>query len=71
MKYEIQCSTFQPSNINSQNLLHYCLIKRINEEHCFSVVSDKVRKTSFYSFKVFIKHRVLDTYKSTCEIIEY
>ena len=33
-------------------------------------MSDKVERTSFYSFKVFIKHRVLDTYKSACEIVE-
>ena len=33
-------------------------------------MSDKVQRTSFYSFKVFIKHRVLDIYRSTCEIVE-
>ena len=48
----------------------YCLIKHINEEHCFSMMSDKVQRTSFHSFKVFIKHRVLDTHRSTCEIVE-
>ena len=31
---------------------------------------DKVQMTSFYSFKVFIKNRVHDTYRSTCEIAE-
>ena len=52
------------------NVLQYCLIKHINEEYCFSMMSDKVKKISFYCFHVFIKHRVLDTYKSTCEIVE-
>ena len=54
----------------AENLLQYCLIKHINEEHCFSMMSDKVQRTSFYSFKVFIKHRVFDTYKSTYDIVE-
>ena len=54
----------------AENLLQYCLIKLINEEYSFSMMSDKVEKTSFYSFNVFVKHRVHDTYKSTCEIVE-
>ena len=54
----------------AENLLQYCLIKHINEEHSFSMMSDNVQRTSFYSFKVFIKHRVFDTYKSTYEIVE-
>ena len=53
----------------AENVLPYCLIKQINEEHCFSMMSDKVQRISFYSFKVFIKHRVLDTYKSTYKIV--
>ena len=54
----------------AENLLQYCLAKHINEEHCFSMMPDKVQRKSFYSFKVFIMHRFPDTYKSTCEIIE-
>ena len=53
----------------AENVLPYCLIKQINEEQCFSMMSDKVQRISFYSFKVCIKHRVLDTYKSTCKIV--
>ena len=71
--YEIRNLVFHLPAIKhkfAENLLQYCLIKHINEEHCFSMMSDKVQRTSFYSFKVFIKHRVLDTYKSTCEIVE-
>ena len=54
----------------AENALQSSLIKLINEEHSFSMMLDKVERTSFYSFKVFIKHRVLDTYKSTCKIVE-
>ena len=71
--YEIQNPVFHlPATKHkfAENLLQYCLIKHIKEEHCFSMMSDKVQRTSFYSFKVFIKHRVLDTYKSSCEIVE-
>ena len=42
-----------------ENVLQYCLIKHTNEEHSFSMM----QRTIFYSFKLFIKHRVLDTYK--------
>ena len=71
--YEIRNPVFHLPAIKhkfAENLLQYCLIKQINEEHCFSMMSDKVQRTSFYSFKVFLKHRVLDTYRSTCEIAE-
>ena len=71
--YEIRNPVFHLPAIKhkfAENSLQYCLIKLINEEHSFSMMSDKVERTSFYSFKVFIKHRVLDTYKSTSEIVE-
>ena len=71
--YEIRNPVFHHLAIKykfAENCLQDSLIKHINEEHCFSMMSDKVQRTSFYSFKVFIKHRVLDTYKSTCEIVE-
>ena len=71
--YEIRNPVFHLPAIKhkfAENSLQYCLIKLINEEHSFSMMSDKVERTSFYSFKVFVKHRVLDTCKSTCEIVE-
>ena len=71
--YEIRNPVFHLPAIKhkfAENLLQYCLIKQINKERCFSMMSDKVQRTSLYSFKVFIKHRVLDTYRSTCEIVE-
>ena len=68
MKYEILCSTLLLLNTNLQSSLQYCLIKLINEQNCFNEMTDKVQRTSIYSFKVFLKQRVLDTYKSTCKI---
>ena len=52
----------------AESSLKYCLIKLINEHNCFNEMTDKVQRTSIYSFKVFLKQRVLDTYKSTCKI---
>ena len=71
--YDIRNPVFQLPAIKhkfAENLLQYCLIKQLNEEHCFRMMSDKVQRTSYCSFKVFLKHRVLDTYRSTCEIVE-
>ena len=69
--YEIRNPVFHLPAIKhkfAENSLQYCLIKLINEEHSFSMMSDMMERTSFYSFKVFIKHRVLDTYKiSRCD----
>ena len=65
MKYEIP--VFQLPAIKhkfADNSLQYCLTKLTNEEHSFSMMSDKVERTSFHSFKVFIKNRVLETYKA-------
>ena len=71
--YEIRNPVFHLPSIKhkfAENPLQYCLFKCINEEQSFSMMSDKVERTLFYSFKVFIKHRVLDTYKSACEIVD-
>ena len=70
MKYEILCSTFLLliKHKFAESSLQYCLIKLINEQNCFNEMTDKVQRTSIYSFKVFLKQRVLDTYKSTCKI---
>ena len=72
--YEIRNPVFYLPAIKhkfAENLLQYCLIKQINEEHCFSMMSDKVQRTSFYSFKVFLKHRVLPSkhFLKTCKQI--
>ena len=58
--YEIRNPVFHLPAIKhkfAENSLQYCLIKLINEEHSFSMMSDKVERTLtlFYSFKVCIK----------------
>ena len=54
----------------AESSLQYCLIKLINEheQNCFNEMTDKVQRTSIYSFRVFLKQRVLDIYKSTWKI---
>ena len=69
--YEIRNPVFHLSAIKhkfAESSLQYCLIKLINEQNCFNEMTDKVQRTSIYSFKVFLKQRVLDTYNSTCKI---
>ena len=69
--YEIRNPVFHLPAIKhkfAESSLQYCLIKLINEQNCFNEMTDKVQRTSIYSFKVFLKRRVLDTYKSTCKI---
>ena len=42
--YEIRSPVFHLPAIKhkfAENLLQYCLIKQINEEHCFTMMSDK------------------------------
>ena len=51
--YEIRNLVFHLSAIKhkfAENSLQYCLLKPINEEYSFSMMSDKVERTSFYSF---------------------
>ena len=56
--YEIRNPVFHFPAIKykfAENVLQYCLIKHNNEEHCFSMISDKLQRTSLYSFKGFYK----------------
>ena len=65
--YEIRNPVFHLPAIKhkfTESSLQYCLIKL----QCFNEMTDKVQRTSMYSFKVFLKQRVLDIYKSTCKI---
>ena len=43
--------------------LQYCLINQLNSENCFALLTDKVSMNSFYSFKVFVKGRILNSYQ--------
>ena len=69
--YEIRNPVFHLPAIKhkfAESSLQYCLIKLINEQNYFNEMTDKVQRTSIYSFKDFLKQRVLDTFKSTCKI---
>ena len=64
--YEIRNPVFHHPAIKhkfAESSLQYCLIKLINEQNCFNEMTDKMQRTSIYSFKFFLKQRVLDTYK--------
>ena len=64
--YEIRNPVFHLPAIKhkfAESSLQYCLIKLINEQNCFNEMTDKMQRTSIYSFKFFLKQRVLDTYK--------
>ena len=69
--YEIRNPVFHLPAIKhkfAESSLQYCLIKLINEQNCSNEMTDKVQRTSIYSFKVFLKQSVLDTYKSTAKL---
>ena len=51
--------------------LHYCLIKQLNSENCPTLLTDKVNMNSFYSFKVFIKIRILSFYQQLIIFCSY
>ena len=41
----------------------YCVINQLNSENCLALLTDKLNTNSFYSFKVFIKSRILNSYQ--------
>ena len=52
--------------MQEKNMGHICPIGRscvnqLNSENCFALLTDKVSTNSFYSFKVFIKNRILNS----------
>ena len=42
--------------------LQYCLINQLYSKNCFALLTDKVSTNSFYSFEVFNKIRILNSY---------
>ena len=63
-RYEMQNPSFHTPAIKhkfAECSLHYCLIKQQNSENCFVLLTDKVTLNSFYSFKVFVKSRILNS----------
>ena len=60
--YEIRNPVFHLPAIKhkfAESSLQYCLIKLINEQNCFNEMTDKVQRTSIYSFKVFLNRESL------------
>ena len=37
-------------------------------DQCSNIIADKALRVSFYSFKVYLKNRIVGTYKELCEI---
>ena len=65
-RYEIRNPSFHAPAIKhkfAECSLQYCLINQLNSENCFALLTNKVSKSSFYSFKVFIKSRILNSYQ--------
>ena len=65
--YEIRNPSFHAPAIKhkfAECSLQYCLINQLNSENCFALLTDKVSTNSFYSFKVFIKNRILNSYQN-------
>ena len=65
-RYEIRNPSFHAPAIKhkfAECSLQYCLINQLNSESCFTLLTNKVSTSSFYSFKVFIKSRILNSYQ--------
>ena len=70
-RYEIRNSVFHLLVINhkfSEQSLKYCLILQLNMDQCFNITADKALRVSFYSFKVYLKNKIVGAYKELCEI---
>ena len=66
-RYEIRNPSFHAPAIKhkfAECSLQYCLINQLNSENCFALLTNKVSTNSFYSFKVFIKNRILNSYQN-------
>ena len=66
-RYEIQNPLLHAPAIKhkfAECSLQYCLINQLNSEFFFALLADKVSMNSLYSFKVFIKNRILNSYQN-------
>ena len=66
-RYEIRSPSFHAPAIKhkfAECSLQYCLINQLNSENGLALLTDKVSRNSFYSFKVFIKSRLLNSYQN-------
>ena len=41
---------------------------KLNKDQSSNIIADKALRVSFYSFKVYLKNRIVGTYKELCEI---
>ena len=65
-RYEIRNPSFHTPAIKhkfAECSLQYCLINQLNSENSFALLTDKVNLNSFYSFKVFVKSRIPNSYQ--------
>ena len=65
-RYEIRNPSFRAPAIKhkfAECSLRYSLINQLNSENCFALLTEKVSMNSFYSFKVFVKSRILNSYQ--------
>ena len=61
-RYEIRNPSFLTPAIKhkfAECSLQYCLLNQLNSENCFALLTDKVSMPSCYSFKVFVRSRIL------------
>ena len=66
-RYEIRNPLFHApatKHKSAEYSLQYCLINQLNSENCFALLTDKVSTNLFYSFKVFFKKRILNSYQN-------
>ena len=70
-RYDIRNPGFHLPVINhkfAEQSLKYCLIRQLNKDQSSNIIADKALRVSFYSFKVYLKNRIVGTYKELCEI---
>ena len=73
-RYEIRNPSFHAPAIKhkfAECSLQYCLINQLNSENCFALLTNKVSTNSFYSLKVFIKSRILNSYQHNNYMLIY
>ena len=52
----------------AEQFLKYCLIRQLNMDQSSNITADKALRVSFYSFKAYLKNRIIVIYKVLCEI---
>ena len=63
--YEIRNPSFHTPAIKhkfAECSFQYCLINQLNSKNVFALLTDKMSMNSFYSFNVFVKSRIFNSY---------